>query len=159
MALDRLADFAAADGDVGELSRLRASKLEMMAVLSRYRALFKDESPGDPAELARLAEKLGPDRSQGLVIDSRSLDGVAPRPALVPFAVEEDLDGSAARITLADVCADLRRSAPSGSLPAARGVPPRSDQLPDPRRRYGAVVPAIVNSNGRLSNTVTMAIQ
>ena len=57
--LDRLAELALTAGDAAEGDRLRSRQAEMTAAKERYRLLLRGETPGDPAELARLAETLG----------------------------------------------------------------------------------------------------
>ena len=128
-ALDRLAVIASASGDTAEVARLRSEKARMTAKLGRYRELLRGESMGDPAELAALAEALGrrvEARGWSLVRDNKVAVRGPSRPSLLP---EPETLEPAARsdktrhaLTLADLCADLRREAktstPSGTTSA-----------------------------------------
>ncbi len=107
-ALNRLSELAGQAGDVAELSRLRQKKAAMMAAHERYRTLLKGDTIGDPAELAHLAETLGrriEARGWSLIRDRKAGRPGPLRPALVS-------GGTTTGRTLADLCADLRPSAP-----------------------------------------------
>ena len=113
-ALDRLAVLASEDHNAAEVARLRSKKAEMMAALASYRALLRDDSIGDPAELARLALALGRSieaRGWALIRD-RKVDRPGPsRPALAPLQATSAADAISPALTLAQLYADLRRDA------------------------------------------------
>ena len=127
-ALDRLAVLASEDHHAAEVGRIRSKKAEMMAALARYRALLRDDSLGDPAELARLALVLGraiEARGWALIRDKK-VNGPGPsRPILVPLVRTSAADTTNPTLTLGQLYADLRRDGPGASPALESGVVPR----------------------------------
>ncbi len=131
-ALDRLAVVASARGDTAEVGRLRSEKSRMTDKLRRYRELLRGDAVGDPAELTALAETLGrrvEARGWALIRD-HAVDVRGPsRPSLLngpePLKPAARPDKNRLAMTLADLCADLRRE-PKATAPAvATSVIPR----------------------------------
>jgi tetratricopeptide (TPR) repeat protein len=105
--LARLAELAPAAGEAAEVDRLRARQAEMTAAKEQYRLLLRGDTPGDPAELARLAGTLGrrtEARGWALIRDGKAPGQVKSPEPLVSKGSTPD-----AGRTLAEVCADLRK--------------------------------------------------
>ena len=122
--LARLAELALSAGDAAEVDRLRARRAEMTAAKERYRLLLRGDTPGDPAELARLAETLGRrTEARGWALIR---DGKAPGQARVPEPLVLPVSMPDARRTLAEEFADLRKEGgPRRSLDRPAAVVPR----------------------------------
>jgi tetratricopeptide (TPR) repeat protein len=127
-ALDRLAVLASENRNATEVTRLRAKRAEMMAALASYRALLRDDSIGDPADLARLALALGRPieaRGWGLMRDRKVGRPGPSRPGLAPLQKTSAADATSSALTLGQLFADLRRDAPNALLARAAGFAPR----------------------------------
>jgi tetratricopeptide (TPR) repeat protein len=126
-ALDRLAVIANLDHDASEVARLRSKKSELLGVRLRYKTLLHGDLVGDPAELTQLAETLGrPLEARGWALIRDGKVG-PPGPSRPPLVVPEEKAGSEHRPqvhSLAELCADLRRSVHEKATSGAPGVVP-----------------------------------